>query len=130
VSWGRQTNSSRRIRSIHFGSYNWTRNVIRIHPDLDRDYVPRYFIESVLLHEMLHVDLGVSRTSDGRRSSHSREFKRRECDLPNYERAREWERAHLHYFLRGTPRALRQRSSRPAARGRRAARSAVRRAAN
>src|ERR1043166_7864424 len=42
VSWGRQTSASRRLRSIHFGSYNWTRNVIRIHPDLDRDYVPRF----------------------------------------------------------------------------------------
>lgn len=131
VTWGRRTNGARRSRSIHFGSYNWDRRVIRIHPDLDREYVPRYFIESVLFHEMLHVELGVSQTRDGRRLTHSREFQRRERTWPDYERAREWERAHLHYFLRGALRVAHARRAHVAeSRVHRALRSAARRGAN
>ena len=32
VTWGRRTKAKGRSRSIHFGSYNWTRQVIRITP--------------------------------------------------------------------------------------------------
>ena len=101
VTWGRRTSARSRSRSIHFGSYNWTRQVIRIHPDLDRGFVARNFLESVLFHEMLHVDLGVSRGRDGRRCAHSAEFRRRERAWSGYARAVQWERANLHRFLRG-----------------------------
>ena len=100
VTWGRRTKAVGRARSIHFGSYNWDRRVIRIHPDLDRGFVPRYFLESVLFHEMLHVQLGVFEGKGGRRNSHTAEFRRREQGWPYYERAKSWERAHLHRFLR------------------------------
>jgi hypothetical protein len=100
VTWGRRTRAHSRSRSIHFGSYNWDRRVIRIHPDLDRGFVPRYFLESVLYHEMLHVQLGVVDGRGGRRSSHTAEFRRREQAWPGFERAKAWERANLHRFLR------------------------------
>jgi predicted metal-dependent hydrolase len=100
ITWGRRTRAKSRSRSIHFGSYNWDRRVIRIHPDLDRGFVPRYFLESVLFHEMLHVKLGIAEGRNGRRSSHTAEFRRREKVWPTYERAKAWERANLHRFLR------------------------------
>ena len=100
VTWGRRTRPGTRIRSIHFGSYNWSRKVIRVHPDLDRGFVPRHFLESVIFHEMLHVELGIVERRDGRRSAHSPEFRRRERAWSGYARARAWEKAHLHFFLR------------------------------
>jgi len=100
ITWGRRTRARGRSRSIHFGSYNWDRRVIRVHPDLDRDFVPRYFLESVLFHEMLHVQLGVVEGRGGRRSTHTAEFRRREEAWPHFARAKSWERAHLHRFLR------------------------------
>jgi hypothetical protein len=127
VTWGRRTNAARRSRSIHFGSFNWDRRVIRVHPDLDRDYVPRYFIESVLYHEMLHVDLGVTQTRSGRRLTHSREFQRREREGPDFDRAKLWERAHLHHFLRGAARSSRRPDRAGSLRSRPAERSAARR---
>jgi hypothetical protein len=100
VTWGRRTRASRRNRSIHFGSYNWERRLIRVHPALDRGFVPRYFLESIIFHEMLHAHLGVSAGKDGRRNAHSALFRRLEHSWPGYERARRWEKAHLHRFLR------------------------------
>lgn len=107
VTWGRRTNSSRRSRSIHFGSYNWARRVIRIHPDLDRGFVPRYFLESVLYHEMLHAHLGMGEGRGGNRGAHGTEFRRLERAWPGYERAKAWEKAHLHHFLKSARRRAR-----------------------
>jgi hypothetical protein len=131
VTWGRRTSAQRRSRSIHFGSYNWARRVIRIHPDLDREYVPQYFIESILYHEMLHARLGITEGRGGRRSSHTAEFRRLEREGPWHQKARDWERAHLHYFLRAEPLSP-ARSAAPRAPARRRApdRQAARRAKN
>lgn len=111
VTWGRRTRPGERTRSIHFGSYNWARQVIRVHPDLDRGFVPRHFVESVLFHEMLHVELGVSAGRDGRRRAHTAEFRRREKAWPGYQRALQWEKAHLHRFLRTSASVSRRASS-------------------
>jgi len=53
--------------------------------------VPRYFIEFVVYHEMLHADMGTEE-HEGRRSIHSREFRKRERLFEDYERAMAWER--------------------------------------
>ena len=82
--------SSRR-RSIRFGSYSAQENVIRIHPLLDQDFVPQYFIRYIVFHEMLHAFLGAHESSSGRRRVHTREFRRRERAYPDYARAVEWE---------------------------------------
>jgi hypothetical protein len=113
VTWGRRTRAANRSRSIHFASYNWARRVIRVHPDLDRGFVPRYFLESVLFHEMLHAHLGISEGRDGRRSAHGVEFRRRERAWPGFERAKAWERRHLHRFLRGGVKRRERAVSRP-----------------
>jgi len=45
VTWGRMpTILPKRRRSIRFGSYNPGQNLIRIHPLLDQEFVPRYFV--------------------------------------------------------------------------------------
>jgi hypothetical protein len=40
VTWGRRR-AVRGRRSIHFGSYNWERKLIRLNPLLDQYFVPR-----------------------------------------------------------------------------------------
>lgn len=89
ITWGRETGGRRR-RSIRFGSYSPPENVIRIHPLLDRDFVPRFFVRYIVFHEMLHAALGVEETPSGRRRIHPPQFKTIEEAYPDYERAIAW----------------------------------------
>jgi hypothetical protein len=72
---------------------------VRIHPALDRRWVPRYFLAYVMFHEMLHHAMPVTR-GPGRRLLHPPEFREREREFRHHERALAWERAHLHRLLR------------------------------
>jgi hypothetical protein len=73
------------------GSYCADNNMIRINPILDNRRVPRYFLEFIVYHEMLHADIGI-KTDGARRSVHSKEFKRREKMFRHYDRAITWEK--------------------------------------
>ena len=74
--------------------------MIRIHPLLDQPFVPRWFLEYVLYHEMLHSVVPDETNSAGRRRIHTAEFYRRERAFPRYRRARQWEDENLARFLR------------------------------
>jgi len=89
ITWGRMP-VMRRRRSIRFGSYYPNENLIRIHPLLDQRFVPRYFDRYIVFHEMLHAALGVEDPAEGRRCVHTREFKKRERQHNDYERAVAW----------------------------------------
>jgi predicted metal-dependent hydrolase len=90
ITWG--TKSPRyAVRKRTLGSYSSHTNTIRINPILDKKSVPRYFIEFIVYHEMLHADMDVE-TKNGRRSVHSREFRRREKLFKHYERVVAWEK--------------------------------------
>jgi hypothetical protein len=99
IGWGRRAPGGRR-RSIKMGVYFHEQKIIRIHPALDDDRVPRYFVEMVVFHEMLHQIFPPAASEDGRRTVHGRAFREAERRYPNYERARAWEKAHLHLLLR------------------------------
>ncbi len=98
VSWGKKARSRRAQprKSIKLGSYSAVERLIRIHPVLDRPWVPRYFVEYVLFHEMLHHTLARSQS----RRLHTPEFREREARFAAYEQAVRWERAHLARLLR------------------------------
>ena len=100
ITWGR-SNQSRRRYSIDFGSFDKDRRIIRVNPALDRPFVPRFFVEYVVYHEMLHAALGF-RTSNGRRSLHPPRFRRQEERFYYYRSALRWESANLWRFLRTT----------------------------
>ncbi len=89
LTWGKMP-TVRRRRSIRFGSYTAAHQLIRIHPLLDQEFVPRYFIRYILYHEMLHAHLGIDETPTGRRSIHPPRFKKLEKAYPDYERAKAW----------------------------------------
>jgi hypothetical protein len=105
IGWGRGS-TQRRRRSIRMGAYYHDTETILIHPALDRAEVPRYFVELVVYHEMLHQAVPQHRSSTGRRCIHSDEFRDREQLFVEFERARLWERRNLSLLLRPSrPRA-------------------------
>jgi predicted metal-dependent hydrolase len=82
------------------GVYFHDQKVIRIHPALDDERVPRHFVEMVVFHEMLHQIHPPAVDGQGRRVVHGPEFRAAERRFPGYQRARAWEKAHLHLLLR------------------------------
>ena len=100
IAWGRK----RRLRPkayFIFGTIQEEDRIIRIHPLLDANWVPRWFLEFVIYHEMLHsVVPDIYDPKRRRRIVHTSEFTKREHRFPHYSRARRWEAENLARFLR------------------------------
>ena len=101
IGWGR-TPGRRRRKSIRLGVYDHQTREIRIHPALDHPEVPRFFVEFIVFHEMLH-QLFPSSNGPGRRVHHPRGFRDRERAYPLYEAAIAWERENLRALLHRKP---------------------------
>lgn len=80
-----------RRRHIIFGSYDKKNALIRIHPAMDSEDVPEFFVKFVIYHEMLHHVLDPRPQPGGRRCVHTPQFRDRERRHPDYKRALEWE---------------------------------------
>ena len=102
VTWGRRVRSKAR-RCLQLGSYEAERNVVRIHPVLDRTKVPVWFVRYVLFHEILHAAMP-SRNVAGRTIHHSGAFRRRERDYGDYTRAVKWQKRHISSLIRAARR--------------------------
>jgi predicted metal-dependent hydrolase len=90
ITWGvRSPRYAVKRRTV--GSYSSQTNTIRVTPLLDKRTIPRYFIEFVVYHEMLHADMDTPK-KNARRLVHSKEFRRREKVYEQYEKAVAWER--------------------------------------
>ncbi len=103
ITWGRRVlgmQRGRRRKSIQLGTYSADERLIRIHPVLDQEWVPDFYVESVVFHELLHHDLGAVE-KDGKRCFHTPEFRRRERAFECFARAQAWEKEHLTRLLRG-----------------------------
>lgn len=90
ITWGKR-GSGRSAAKRTLGSYSYHSNIIRINPALDSKTVPRYYIEFLIYHEMLHADIGI-KNANGRQLVHSGEFRKREKEFRHYKRAVEWEK--------------------------------------
>jgi hypothetical protein len=101
ITWGRGVGRARR-GGLTFGSYDPVLALIRIHPVLDRPDVPRYFLESVVYHEMLHHRMGGVPDRAGRTVYHTRAFREAEARFPRYREALAWEKENLPHLLRAT----------------------------
>ena len=100
ITWGRKTRPRSKKRStIKLGSYSAVERLVRVHPALDQDWVPRYFVSYIVYHELLH-HLVPARLVGGRMQVHPPEFLQRESECRYYERALAWERKHLNRLLR------------------------------
>ncbi len=105
ITWGRAASgagwrrSRRRGRaSIQLGTYIHEDNLVRIHRALDHPSVPRYVVEAVVYHELLHAAMPPTETG-GRRTLHPPEFRARERRFPTYARAERWIARHLGELL-------------------------------
>jgi hypothetical protein len=99
ITWGKRGSRSGPRRTIKLGSYSALDRLIRIHPALDRPWVPRYFVSFIMYHEMLHHVIPASRGA-GRRMLHPPEFRDREAEFRHFERAIAWEKQHIGRLLR------------------------------
>jgi hypothetical protein len=97
ITWGTARRRQPQ-RSIKVGTYLVEDRLIRVHPVLDQELVPRYFLDWIVFHEMLHGKHAIHRVG-GRRCFHPPEFSREEKQFPEYGRARLWEKANLDRLL-------------------------------
>jgi len=93
ITWGKSSVGSRcgrrRSASLQLGSYSYEDRLIRLHRVLDHPEVPRYVVEAVVYHEMLHADMPPE-VRNGKRYFHTPEFRRRERLYRNLPRAERW----------------------------------------
>lgn len=83
LTWS--AHSARRL----LGHYDAAHNTIVVSRVFDRPETPRYAIEYLLFHEMLHLKHPV-RVKGGRRCVHSREFQRDERIFPELDQVKEF----------------------------------------
>lgn len=99
ITWGRKRKLPPREYFV-FGTIQEEDRIIRIHPRLDASFVPTWFLEYVIYHEMLHAFVPDEFDDHGRRVVHHEEFNRRERKFRFFRRAKRWEEENLARFLR------------------------------
>lgn len=105
ITWGRasglpgRTCRRGRTSSLQLGSYSYEDNLIRVHRVLDDPGVPRYVVEAVVHHELLHAAMPPE-VRNGRRFFHTPEFRQRERRFRNLGRANTWIQQHLPELLK------------------------------
>jgi len=100
ITWGKRVQPKRRQRSLQLGTYLPEERLIRIHPVLDQPWVPHFFVEAVVFHEMLHHDMPAV-VQNGRRHYHTRAFRTRERSFEYHSAAQQWQKDNLWRLLRG-----------------------------
>ncbi len=100
ITWGPRRQTRRRQRSLRLGTYRAEDRLVRLHRCLDRPGVPRFVVESVVYHEMLHAAVP-PRPGRLRRNVHSGEFRRRERLFSDHEAAQKWIRDHFGKLVGG-----------------------------
>lgn len=71
------------------GHYQFASDTVMLSVTLDDARVPEYVVDFVMYHELVHRVLGAPMVG-GRVRSHTPEFRRREREFPDYERAQRW----------------------------------------
>jgi predicted metal-dependent hydrolase len=104
ITWGR-VRRSRSRRALRLGSFEFASRVVRIHPVLDQAGVPQWFVRYVLFHELLHAALDEPRQGS-RRVLHGPQFRSREREYVDFQRARAWETAHIDALIRSARRGV------------------------
>lgn len=102
VTWGRPPSALRgrkRRRSIRYGSYDASLDLVTIHPALDSSFVPRMFVEFIVYHEMLHKAIPVTVGDDGTARFHTRPFREAERRFAGYAEMKAWEKANIGRIL-------------------------------
>ncbi len=86
-------------QSIRLGSFIRDDKLIRVHPALDDPKVPKYFVEYIVYHELIHsLVKPVSRK--GWTDFHPKDYYQWEKKFENYQKAQEFERYFIGKWLR------------------------------
>lgn len=98
ITWGKRSGGRRKRRSIQLGTYEREEGLIRIHPALDREWVPRHYVAFIVYHELLHhlippVERG------GQHHVHTAEFRKLERRFARFDDARRFEKENLERLL-------------------------------
>lgn len=88
-------------KTLILGVYDSQAHLIKIDQILDCERVPRYYVEYVVFHEMLHALLGDKIDDKGRRCVHHAEFKKKEKTFLEYPAAKAWEKSVKKQLLQG-----------------------------
>ncbi|HEV7784358.1 MAG TPA: SprT-like domain-containing protein [Thermoanaerobaculia bacterium] len=107
ITWGKGESGTgakcrrRRVQksTLQLGSYSFEDKLIRLHRVLDQPRVPRYVVEAVVYHELLHAAIPPE-VRNGRRYVHTPEFRRRERLFRHLARAEAWVERNLRDLLR------------------------------
>ncbi|MDE3046310.1 MAG: SprT-like domain-containing protein [Verrucomicrobiota bacterium] len=97
IGWSNRTRVGK-FRAMTFGTYDRRRHQIRISRLLDDERVPRFFVEFIVYHEMLHAVCLPTRDRLGRVRIHTPEFKQKEEQFPHFVAAQEWRKNSLTHF--------------------------------
>ena len=98
IAWGRRRKEKPKEYFV-FGTIQEEDRIIRIHPLLDARFVPNWFIEYVIYHEMLHAFVPDKFDENGRRLVHHEDFLKKERKFYFFRRAKRWEEENLGRFL-------------------------------
>jgi hypothetical protein len=99
ITWGRRRREKPKSYFV-FGTIQEADRIIRIHPLLDRNWVPTWFLEFVVYHEMLHAVVPDKFDAEGRRIIHHADFLKKERRFYWFKRATKWESENLGRLLR------------------------------
>ncbi|MFQ5431274.1 MAG: hypothetical protein ACE5EN_02055 [Nitrospinota bacterium] len=101
--WGRKIFSENK-RTIIFGSYYPSERIIRIHPVLDTELAPMFYLEAVMHHEMVHEFLDkVENYGEEGALSHSSRFRELESKFKYHALANAWEKRHFEKLMSYRP---------------------------
>jgi hypothetical protein len=99
ITWARNQ-GVRNLRSITFGIFDRQRRQIRINRLLDDAGVPLYFLQFIVYHEMLHAVCPSTIDAKGRHCIHTKQFREKEKNFPEFERAQSWAKQSITFFQR------------------------------
>ncbi len=98
ITWFGETRRTARVR-LSLGLYYDALKLVKIHRLLDTEKVPRYVIDFIVFHEMLHAAVPSYVDATGRHHIHNKEFKQREKAFQGFSQADAWLKAHKQEFF-------------------------------
>ncbi len=90
----------RHNKTMWMGICYFETGLISIHQALDRSWIPRFFVEYVIFHEMLHIKYPPKKKRGSNHLDlHHKEFLAAEKKFPNYNKAQRWEAKNIDQLL-------------------------------
>ncbi len=99
ITWYGRAEQLPRTR-IALGLYHDTLKLIKIHRVMDNPLFPRYVVEFIVFHEMLHHVCPAYHDAAGIQHIHSKEFKAMESKYRHYQLAEQWLKEHQSHLFR------------------------------